>query len=499
MSDGKISIEKFDGSDFGFWKMQIEDYLYGKDLYQPLKAKPEKMDQGEWELLDRKAMSAIRLSLSKNVAYHTTGSKSAREMLATLEQMYQKPTTANKVHLIRRLFNLKMSEGTLVQKHLNEFHMITGQLRSVEIEFDDEVRALIMLSSLPESWGGTVTAVSASSAKAKLSFDEVRDLMISEEIRRKESGSTSGSALNTEERGRSKGRQNRGRSKSRGKSRSGKDKDSIKCWNCDEYGHYKNQCEAPKKNRKDQKDNKSANAAADDFGDALVLSISSPLESWVLDSGASFHSCSNAEVMEHYISDDFGQVYLADDEPLKIVGKGDVRITTPNGSVLQLNGVRHIPGLKRNLLSIGQLDTEGYSVTFGCSGWKITRGAMIVARGKKDGTLYTTTNPKDCIDLAGAATNADLWHCRLGHMSKKGMKVMWSKGRLPGLKTVEVGLCEDCVFGKQRRVSFSRGGRTLKIQKLELVHSDLWGPAPVKSLGGSKYYMTFIDDSTRKV
>ncbi|XP_057788205.1 uncharacterized mitochondrial protein AtMg00300-like [Salvia miltiorrhiza] len=103
---------------------------------------------------------------------------------------------------------------------------------------------------------------------------------------------------------------------------------------------------------------------------------------------------------------------------------------------------------------------------------------MTVARGKKEGTLYMTTNSNDCIDLVGAVNSADLWHCRLGHMSEKGMKIMSSKGGLYGLETVEVGLCEDCVFGKQKRVSFSRGGRTLKMQKLELVHSDLWGPAP---------------------
>jgi hypothetical protein len=34
---------------------------------------------------------------------------------------------------------------------------------------------------------------------------------------------------------------------------------------------------------------------------------------------------------------------------------------------------------------------------------------------------------------------------------------------------------------------------------LELVHTDLWGPAPVAFLGGLRYYITFIDDSSRKV
>lgn len=53
--------------------------------------------------------------------------------------------------------------------------------------------------------------------------------------------------------------------------------------------------------------------------------------------------------MEGYVSGDFGEVYLVDNEPLKIVGKGDFRISTPNGSMLQLHMVRHILGLRRNL------------------------------------------------------------------------------------------------------------------------------------------------------
>ena len=48
-------------------------------------------------------------------------------------------------------------------------------------------------------------------------------------------------------------------------------------------------------------------------------------------------------------------------------------------------------------------------------------------------------------------------------------------------------------------MSFSKTGKTPKVEKLELVHTDLWGPSPVVSLGGSRYYITFIDDSSIKV
>ena len=70
-------------------------------------------------------------------------------------------------------------------------------------------------------------------------------------------------------------------------------------------------------------------------------------------------------------------------------------------------------------------------------------------------------------------------------MSEKWMKTHLSKGKLPDLKNVDVGLCEDCIFGKQKKFSFAKIVKTPKVEKLELVHTDVWGPSPVSSLAGS--------------
>ena len=68
LEEGKVGIEKFDGSDFGFWKMQIEDYLYQKKLYLPLtRQNPTDMEQSEWDLLDRQTLGVIWLTLAKNL------------------------------------------------------------------------------------------------------------------------------------------------------------------------------------------------------------------------------------------------------------------------------------------------------------------------------------------------------------------------------------------------------------------------------------------------
>ena len=79
------------------------------------------------------------------------------------------------------------------------------------------------------------------------------------------------------------------------------------------------------------------------------------------------------------------------------------------------------------------------------------------------------------------------------------MKMLLSKGKLPELKFVDFDMCESYILGKQKNVSFLKTGRTPKAEKLELIHSNLWGPSLVASLRGSMYYISFIDDSNRMV
>ena len=106
----------------------------------------------------------------------------------------------NKVYLMRRLFNLQMSETGFVFYHINEFNMIVSQLNSVDINFEDEIKALILMSSLPESWDTVVAAISSSRGSEKLKFDEIRDVVLSESIRKREVGDSSSRALSVDRR-----------------------------------------------------------------------------------------------------------------------------------------------------------------------------------------------------------------------------------------------------------------------------------------------------------
>jgi hypothetical protein len=111
-----------------------------------------------------------------------------------------------------------------------------------------------------------------------------------------------------------------------------------------------------------------------------------------LDSGASFHTTTISEILEYYVAGDFRKVYLADRSALDIVGMGDVRIRVHSDSVWKLQKVRHVPDLKKNLISVGQLDDEEHSANFQGGKWKVSIGARILAQGYKTSTLYMTIN-----------------------------------------------------------------------------------------------------------
>ena len=93
----------------------------------------------------------------------------------------------------------------------------------------------------------------------------------------------------------------------------------------------------------------------------------------------------------------------------------------------------------------------------------------------------------------------ELWHKRWSHISEKGIDCLAKKRLLLSLKDAKLYMCNHCVVGKQRRVSFKHDSSSRKEEVLELVHSDVYGPLKVKSIGGALYFVTFIDDYSRKL
>ena len=89
-----------------------------------------------------------------------------------------------------------------------------------------------------------------------------------------------------------------------------------------------------------------------------------------------------------------------------------------------------------------------------------------------------------------------MWHQKLGHMLEKGLKVLSDQKLIPRFTKVFLPFCEHCVTSKQHRLKFSNSTARSKVI-LELIHSDVW-QAPVISLEGARYFVSFIDDYSRR-
>ena len=101
---------------------------------------------------------------------------------------------------------------------------------------------------------------------------------------------------------------------------------------------------------------------------------------------------------------------------------------------------------------------------------------------------------------AACEQGADLWHQRLGHVNGKYLADLSRKQMVTGLKLPSeprLSFCEGCVEGKMHRLPFKSVGESHhSSRKLELVHSDVCGPMD-ESIGGKRYFVSFIDDFSR--
>ncbi|KAH9684220.1 hypothetical protein KPL71_027928 [Citrus sinensis] len=416
----KIDVEKFDGKiNFGMWRREVMDALIQIDLDVVLKNKRHLYDEEIWDRMNEKACGHIRSCLTKEVKYLVKDEECAMTLWRTLEEKYLLKSPENRLHAMSQVYGFRMKTGVSMHDHVSRFDKLLADLKNLDEDIKDEVKAMILLHSLSEEYSHFVTTVIY--GKSVIIFKDVCTTLTNLEIRNnnKNSERASSEALVSrdwamEKKKKRCGKNSRSKSKSRNIAR---DERAF----CHEKGHWRKDC--PKAQKRDEKKPAAANMARKDEYSDYSLSITpaayvASSSEWILDTGATYHLCPIKEWFTDFRNLESGAVVMGNDQPCRTMEIGTIRLKMFDGMVRELKEIRFVPALKKNLIFVGALEAKGYKVTI-----------------------------------------------------------------------------ED---GKKTRVKFGMANHDIR-EILEYVHSDVWGPTKTASIGESHYFVTFVDDFSRRV
>ncbi|KAG8503336.1 hypothetical protein CXB51_001298 [Gossypium anomalum] len=391
-----------------------------------------------------------------------------------------------KLHMKQRLYAYRLEKGASVHEHLTVFKEILSNLEAMEVQYDKEDLGLILLCSLPPSYStfrdtilyNRESLIVDDIYNSLTSYDKMKHLVVKPV--------SQGESLIT------RGRQDRNTNNDRGRTQE---------WN--PHGESKGRSKSSNRENSGEAD------VVEDYSGSELLAASvndsKVSEEWILDSGCTFHMSPNRDWFKTYEIVFEGVVLMGNNASCKITGVGTIKIKMFDRVVRTLSDVRHVPELKINLISLSTLDSKGYRYIAESGVLKISKGSLVVMKGqRKTAKLYVlqgSTVTGDAAVTSSSLSDDDitkLWHMCLGHMSENGMVELSKRGLLDGQGICKLNFYEHCVFGKQKRVRFTRGIHNTK-GTLEYINSDLWGPSRVPSRGGANYMLTFIDDFSRKV
>lgn len=478
-------VERLRGREnYDTWCVAARSYLIIKGYWSVVTSEPAASESAtvtaaNIEKID-KALSEITL-LIEPVCYTYIATKTtAKQAWDALKEAFADGGVCRRIVLLEQLVTTKLTDCSSMEDFVNKKTTLWTKVKSAGFAIDENVAASLMLAGLPNEFKPMVFGIERSTPK--LTVDYVKNLLLQEMLFEP---NEVGNALAT---------------KSKNYKQSNRKR--VECFKC-KGPHFLKKC--PNREKGDDKTDYNKKKGGQNYSGNVLLTtfFANKPTDWYIDSGASSHMTNEKKLLRDLRCTTSADVLAANNEKMSVDGVGSVSQTIKvNGEDrnIMIENVRYIPKLCANLLSVSQIVLRDLEVVFNKNGCVVLdKQRNAVACGSLVNNLFKldTVEMESACAVNNVSDSTALWHRRLGHVSLSNMNFI--SDHIKGdLKLKSDMKCITCIKGKQSRLPFKHTGERAN-ELLALVHSDICGPMSVNSYGGARYYITFIDDFSRKV
>nr|GEU52217.1 hypothetical protein [Tanacetum cinerariifolium] len=242
----------------------------------------------------------------------------------------------------------------------------------------------------------------------------------------------------------------------------------------------------------------------------FVIELSTVLNrSWIYDTGCGTHICNTMQGLRasRKLKPGALSLYVSNGQREAVEAFGVFYLCLPSGLEIVLNNCHYAMSITRGVISVSRLYEDCFINRFVNNIIRVSRNNMVYFSAiPRDGifeidlynsytnesSIYVVSNKKAKLDLDSAL----LWHCRLGHISKKRMEKLQHNGLLNSTDLMAFEKYVSCMSRKMPRKPYTHQVEKAK-DLLGLIHTDVCGPFKIMSRQGASYFVTFNDDFSR--